>query len=312
MGLSICIDTGAAPSNNQKIIMAAAATAVAVGTGLYWKHRESNAVKIQRVDSLCAQYHDQMQVLLQQIQTMQDVYDFNAQALGFTLKLNSFDQQVHAAYQDINERYNFWLTPWNYTQDMKQAYEKMSALREQWRIDLKVAHSKIDHMSLLKQAMENIAYFSSCLGTWHGFADEADLLKFARKICLGSSTYPVHATVMTLRQALNLLKCARAYVACDQALIDKMEQICTEMLISQSYLDEAKEKQEEERAQQAIALQERLARAEEEKARAEKNKAWAAQQQAWAQQAQARAQEEQAAAQRERNRIEKDKLNKKQ
>lgn len=312
IGLGFCISTytfddNYTMSSHGNNVVVAAAAAVVAGTGLYWMYREPNASKIERANAVCSDYGAKMRALLVEIETIQDLYIFNQQALEFTVKINQFDERVSHSYQEISKRYNSWVTPWNHTLTMQKAYNAISDIHQQWMIDVQVARAKIKYMSdMLKAVMESlqaVAYFAPLMAAWHSFADEVDMAKFARKLCQGASVYPISTSIIMLQNALHVLHKTRAYVACDQSMLDKMEQMRIEMLSSVMYLDEKRAAQAAERAEQEIALQRRLVQAEEEKARAEK-------QQAYAQQQQARAQEEQAAAQREHNRIEREKLNK--
>jgi hypothetical protein len=294
-----------------KTVATVAGVGAAVGTCFYWMQRESNSVKINRVNVLSTRYKTEIVAVLGEINALQDIMFFHQRSLEFLAIINKFDQQINDSYQEISKRYDSWCAPWNYTASMQRAYQTICDLHEQWICDSNLARIKITHMRNCFQTVAMIQALRPIMLGFTGFENEADIAKFARKLCCGSSVYPVKTSIEILQTFLNLYYKTCRYVICEQFILDRSELICAEMLSSQVYLEELKLIKEAERAAQELALQQRLVCAEEKKAQAEKEKAWAQQQQAYAQANQARAQEKQAEAERERNRIEREKLYKK-
>ena len=273
-------DTVQARNNDNTAIVAIAATAVAVGTGLYWSMRESNDVKIARVDELNMSYAREMRARLSEIATLQDVQVFTLRVPEFEREVHRFDSRVQSSYAEISNRYHAWLTPWNNTDSMQRAYQTICDLRQQWSIDLRLVHDKIHDMSERMTALHIITYFTPVMASWNYSTEEKDAVKMARKICQGNSLYPMHDSIQKLHNALAVLYKTRQYVPCDPILIDKMEQLNVELLSSAAYIDETRVRKEEQRAQEELEVKQRLALAEEKKARAQQESAHAATQQA--------------------------------
>ncbi|MFA5998582.1 MAG: hypothetical protein WC747_01010 [Candidatus Babeliales bacterium] len=280
-------------NNENTVIAAMAVTVVAVGTGVYWAKRESNDVKIARVEALSRDRAKEIHTLLSEIATLQDVQVFMLRVPEFEREVNRFDNRVQSSYLEIRNRYDSYVTPWNNTLSMQHAYQTICDLRSQWAADVRLVHDKMYDMAERMTALQVIAYFTPVMASWNFSTEEKDITKLARKICQGNSLYPMHDSIQKLQNALTVLYKTRQHVSCDPMLIDKMEQLSVELLSSVAYIDETRIRKEEKRAQEELEVKQRLALAEEKKAYAEEQ--------------QARSQKGRNRIARERNRIERKK-----
>ncbi|MCX5924137.1 MAG: hypothetical protein NTZ68_01810 [Candidatus Dependentiae bacterium] len=299
LGLGSCVGTDSvqARNNDDTAVVAIAVTVVAVGTGIYLFNRESNDVKIARVEALSRDRAKEIHALLSDIATLQDVQVFMLRVPEFEREINRFDNRVQSSYLEISARYDSYVTPWNNTVSMQRAYQTICDLRQQWATDVRLVHNKMHDMAQRMTALQIIAYFTPIMASWNFSTEEKDITKLARKICQGNSLYPMHDSIQKLQNALTIIYKTRQQVPCDPMLIDKMEQFSAELLSSAAYIDETRVRKEEKRAQEELEVKQRLALAEEKKACAQEQAARAATQQAKSQKSQNR-------IARERNRIE--------
>ncbi|HSW75583.1 MAG TPA: hypothetical protein VLG50_00920 [Candidatus Saccharimonadales bacterium] len=282
LGCSSLIGTNSvqARHNDTTIVGAVAVTAVAIGTGLYWAMREGNDIKIARVEELSRAYARDIRPKVSEIAALQDVQVFMMRAPEYEREINFFDDRVQKSYAEISNRFHGWFTPWNNTVSMHHAYQTISDLAQRWEIDLHIVRDKMSDMSQRMTALQAIAYFKPIMNSWNLSTEEKDILKIARKICQGNSLYPIHDSLQKIQNAIAAIHKNRQHVPCDYALIDKMEQLESELLSTAAYVEETRIRKEEQRAQEELELKKRLALAEERKAQAEEQKARAVTQQA--------------------------------
>lgn len=251
-----------------------AATAVVAGTGVYVACRESNEVKMERAEHLCDFYSAGLRNNLAKITTEQDVLNFVSESVQFKKELTVFMTLVECSFGEIRSRYASWLKPWNWNNAMKIVYHR-----------IKNVHRS---MGLVKIML----YYQPLILTLPSTNLEDDIVKAARTICQGKSSYPMIMCADTLKQDIRFLKnnyCIKSVYLdegafdgtfCANLLIDMLERFLASIVTTRLYV-------EEKRIQDELNLQERQTKAQEQ---------------------QALAQQLQAQAQLERNRIEAEKL----
>lgn len=155
--------------NTLKAVLITAITYGAYKTGQYLVNREPNVQQVKRALSLWAQ----MNVQLTRIVTLHDVQLF----------INNFqhlEQYVVKSYTELNNRYGSWVKPWNWTSDMKKAFEKMQ--------------------------LASILFKYQQILTINSGYNEAELLKIATGEYSVMTAYPVCAYVQNLQADMEIVQ----------------------------------------------------------------------------------------------------------
>lgn len=233
-------------SSVEKKIVLGCAAATALVTAVYWCNRDPNSVKVQQAYNLWSGFES----LLTQVRNVKDIKN----------ALDDFaDRQgvvVHT-YQSLNARYMSWLKPWNWTADMKLAYQKMV---------------------ILKNLFEYKEIFDALS---EGLLSEAAALNIARAKNSLSTSYSLVSYVSCLRTDLNHIIETFGALSCrwGHVVTDALQKSLDILAGSETYV-------QERRLRDEVMLKERLAKAEETKASAAQTQANAALSQAsvsWAQ-----------------------------
>gem|GEM_PF-1333075 len=213
-------------------LVVAGATAIVVGTAVYMARRETNESKINRVHKLIDLYGVRIQGQLSQLMNNDDIRYFIAQSSASKKEIISMYNATAQLHKEMNNRYNSWVTPWNWTADMKQAFEAIKKLYQEALI-LKMM---IDHAPLLQVDLGN---------------DEA-LVKAARVFCAGISCYPVVHTIVRLQDDMQTLRSLKFYVPCEYMYIESLDSVVTALKSTDAYVQDRRE-QEKHWEQQRLA-----------------------------------------------------------
>lgn len=234
------------------MLVVAGATAVAVGTAVYVARRETNEAKINRAYKLIDMYGVKVQSQLSQLMSSADVRYFLSQSLRSKKEILSMYEAIAQLYREIDNRYNCWVTPWNWTRNMKQAFDAIKKLYQEALI-LKMM---IDHAPLLQVD--------------HG--DEQALVKAARVFSAGT-LYPVIYTVMQLQADMRTLRSLTFYIPCEYAYVDSLDNVVHALKCSEAYLQDLREQAKHEEQQRLIHAAQQQAQAQQSQACAQMRQA---------------------------------------
>lgn len=214
-----------------KSIAAVALTYTAYKTGSYLYSREPNGVKVDRLNKLWSSLTYDMH-----FSSLQDVQKFLKQTAPFV-------RPVLDSYAEMEARYNSWAKPWNWTSEMRVAYQKAKLLSVLFRY-----HDIIVDWGQLS-------------------SDEQALVKSMKKRNKGNSRFPLLDTVAQLRFDLDTLE-SSLYTCGFESILFVVLDTCLDFVLScDEYTEELRLKAIEE-------LQARTARAAE-------RAAWAAESARW-------------------------------
>lgn len=200
---------------SEKVIKSAAAVALVAAlykTGSYWMSRESNTVKIEKVNCLLNQVHPYFK-----FHTLQDVQEF-------LIQFKELTQPVACSNKEISNRYNTWLKPWNWSKDMKQA------------------HGHIQILGILFGYQDIICACDELV-------DENVVVKHIKKRSKGAERFPLCSFVSQVKADLQVLySSADSCQACGFELLitPVLENILDTVLESDEYVGELRLKEIEE------------------------------------------------------------------
>lgn len=214
-----------------KSVAAVALTYTAYKTGSYLYNRESNGIKVSRLNKLWNSLTYDMH-----FSNLQDVQKFLRQTAPFV-------RPVLDSYAEMEARYNSWAKPWNWTSEMRVAYQKAKLL------------------SVLFRYYDIIADWSQLSSS------EQALVKCMKKRNKGSSRFPLLDTVAQLRFDLETLE-SSLYKCGFESILSAVLDTCLDFVLS------CDEYTEELRLQAVEELHARTARAAE-------RAAWAAESTRW-------------------------------
>lgn len=219
-------------------LVVAGTTAIVVGTAVYVARRETNESKINRVHKLIDLYGVKIQGVLSKLMDNQDISNCIPLLSRSKKEIISMYDATAQLYQEMNNRYNSWVTPWNWTDDMKQAFEAIKKLYQEALI-LKMI---IDHSPLLQVDL----------------ADEEALVKAARVFCAGASCYPVVTTVARLQDDMQVIRSLKFYIPCEYMYIEDLDNVVTALKSTDAYVQDRREQEkhwEQQRLVSAAAQQ---------------------------------------------------------
>lgn len=258
-------------------------TGVCVGGLVYAAScRDSNKTRIERAYQAITAYEDDVDCTLEEIDDFESMVYFSKNM--HKTALHVWLRDVQAAYSGIATRYESYLTPWNWSTAMRDAYEAIKQLQ--------------DKVLLMQMICDSAHWLECCSSDGKKFSHE-DMMHVARvKGCAFNQyarvSYPMMSVVAVLQQDIAKLQAMRFYgVVAQKLLLRVLQTACSVVMNSEKYQQEVRDKQEYE-------LKLRMAEAAEKQARA-------AEKQAAAQAVQAAAQLRQASAQEEQNEIAKKK-----
>lgn len=174
--------------------------ATIAGTILYWVQREPNSVKINRVNDLWSATQNN----LYNIQNDQELENF------YTMHKH-LDKDIRKLYNEITDRYKNKVTPWNWSNEMKNAYEKISFL-----------HGIFNANHIISMT-EN--------------PDKNQVIKHMN-IHYKDSPYPLLAAVSNLKSTVSRLKESTYQVSANQLLINLITPALDKILSSSEYKKE--------------------------------------------------------------------------
>lgn len=207
-----------AVNNAFKAVLITAMAYGAYKTGEYFVNRESNDSKVRRALGIW----NQVSKDLNSISTL-------ANLRNFLYKFDHLNELVMESYGELTGRYTSWVTPWNWTNDMKDAHEKMTFLYALFKY---------------KEVLNMLEY------------GESDLIKVAAATYSLQTAYPVCEYVTKLQADIAALKSISRHSAskCLNIMLQELHMILKVFASSETYV------QEHRMLQTAIA-QERLASA---------------------------------------------------
>lgn len=271
--------------NNANIVSLVAATAAVVaGIGVYCAVRESNQAKIVREQVLLQTYKMTMQEDLSHLATWQDMQTYIGLSHVFQKKHQDFFNCVARSYAEIYARYNCWVKPWNWTKEMKKAFEEIESL-----------------YNIIK-AVEIMAFYASSMPIVINSVDSTQFELHIHALCLGESKYPASYCVDRIKSDLQFLQTKSFNITFDVLLINFLEKFLVQILACPMYINELRLKEEIEIAKAKVEALQAQALAQYVQANAQYEQANALHRQANAQYAQAH-------AMYERNEIEENKQN---
>lgn len=228
-------------ADDTDILIAAGVTTVVVGTGVYVAFRETNSSKIDRAYKIINMYGAKVQRELLKITTAADIYLFANQSYAAKKELTFVYETIDKMHSEISRRYNCWVTPWNWSSNMKQAYEAIHQLYEQATI----LHMMIEHGSLLSVG-----------------AQEAELVKAARVFCGGVSNYPIVFTVNRLKEDMKRMSSMQFYVPCEYIYLEYLDEVCRILMCSDAYVQDCREHEKHVEQMRIVAAAEAQAQAQ--------------------------------------------------
>jgi hypothetical protein len=239
-------------------VVAVGATAMVVGTTVYLAYRESNASLIQRAYKLIDAYEGSVQRHLIGLATSKDIAEFASKPAAFKKDMMLVYDQVEDIYGRLGNRYCSWVTPWNWTPEMKQAYKDIKRFHQ----ELKVIKMMFQYALFLPESIT-----------------EQTVVQTARMVSSGASAYPIIYCVDTLTADIAFIRSLNFYLPCGQIYIELLDKAKSILLASKAYADDRHEYQKHQdqiRAIQAAeaqaCAQRRQAEALEERNRIEKER----------------------------------------
>lgn len=258
--------------NTAKIVGTIGVAAVTVGTVVYLSYRESNSAKIERATKLVYENKYRVQKILNQLQNFKDLYTLTAQPRSFKKEIIMLHDSLGALYDELQSRYSSWVTPWNWTKEMKEARD--------------LAYNFYQQVKLLRIMLKYAPCLQSSVNSDSLILQEDLLIHAVRVMSDGTSAYPLVETVNQLNDDIRFIQNLTVYVSCEQLCSETLGMIRIGLIASKEY-------DRERQAYENYLQQQRLAQAAEAQARALRE--------------QVLAQSRQAAALEERNRIERNK-----
>ncbi|MBP9764923.1 hypothetical protein KBD08_01145 [Candidatus Babeliales bacterium] len=253
--------------NNPAVVVGVIGGATVVaGTAIYIAAREPNPIKIDRAYKTIDLYQMRVQSYMKYMNTTEGIMYFVNQPQSF-MEIGIMVEHVEQVYKDIKKRYGSWFTPWNWTHEMKKAYDNIGVL--------------YNDIVVLKYACQYAPLIRAC-SYCHQSYTPAQMLIAARAVCAGTTSYPLMECVDHIRDLVRTIKYEHRFMQ-HHPFTQIMEYIVKSLVATSEYI-------QERQAYEQYKQQQRVAQAAESQASA-----------AWAQ---AEAQNRQARALEERNRLE--------
>lgn len=103
---------------------------VCMACTIYWIQREPNSAKVRRAQLLIHNYKQQCKPIFLEINSEQDLKDFVARMNDNKNVCIGLRKIVQASYKELQDRYVSKFKPWNWTDDMRQAYKEIQEVDE--------------------------------------------------------------------------------------------------------------------------------------------------------------------------------------
>lgn len=249
---------------------------IPTATAAYWIIREPNSEKIKDVNNIAQIYFQAPCRQLLSLTTLEDLQLYLEIHPSFRQDVTSLINYEQKPYNAITARYDSWLKPWNWSQEMKAARDNMVEIHKQ----IQLLSIFVRYTAIIKHGQQPIT--------------DSMLLRLINGLNQATSTYPMVDGLCEIQTTIKKLSTYVSY-HCAWTLVELLETLVQEIMCSARYI-------EERRLMEEYKLKQKLANIEQQKADAQNAQATAQYHQAMALDRQARAQEE-------RNRIQQDQTN---
>lgn len=212
------------------------AAGIAAGCGIsYWHNRESNEIKRLRALDLCKMYEEKLHAALVNIKEPQDVVHFVSQSSDVLCERKKLAFSIGLSAREMESRYDHPFKPWNWSDDMKEMFERIQAVHSVTR----TVTIMYRYQSLFEILVQN---------TKPSVKQEAiiDDILDSEKI---KSPYPMSAYVDNIQKDIDTLTLARDRCSvedgrCAYVLIGMLREIHNSIVQSNEYMEEMRYKKE--------------------------------------------------------------------